>query len=112
MAIFFLNFAAAVGAIATTCLTSSAGLAAEPTQERVCYSAADTRDKIDADGLFEPFQTMRSVATKAQAEAIGAKLCRRSDELVYEISLLRRDGRVVHILVDARTGRTVPVGGR
>jgi hypothetical protein len=81
------------------------GLNAEP--QRICYSTAETRDKIAADGLSEPFQTMRSVAVMAQAEAIGAKLCRRSDDLVYEIRLLRLDGRIIQIVVDAKTGRTI-----
>jgi hypothetical protein len=95
-----------VAAIAAGTLFCS-GLKAEPQRERMCYSTAETRDKIAADGLSEPFTTMRNVAVKAQAEAIGAKLCRRSDELVYEISLLRLDGRVIQIIVDAKTGRTL-----
>lgn len=84
---------------------------AEPPRARSCYSTAETREKIAADGLSEPFQTMRNVAVQTQAEAIGAKLCSRSDELVYEISLLRLDGRVIRMFVDAKTGRTVGSGG-
>lgn len=83
------------------------GLWAEPSQERVCYSTAEARDKIAAHQLSEPFITMRSAAAQTQAEAIGAKLCRWSQDLVYDISLLRRDGRVIHILVDAKTGEVV-----
>ena len=50
---------------------------------------------------------MRKAAARAQAEAIGAKLCRRSADLVYEINLLRRDGRVIRIFIDAKTGQTI-----
>jgi uncharacterized membrane protein YkoI len=80
---------------------------AEPARQRICYSTAETRDKIVSLGLFEPFHLMRNAATKMQAEAIGARLCRWSEDLVYEISLLRHDGRVLHISVDAKTGKVV-----
>lgn len=50
---------------------------------------------------------MRRAAARTHAEAIGAKLCRWSEDLVYEISLLRRDGRVIRIFVDAKTGQVV-----
>jgi uncharacterized membrane protein YkoI len=103
MRFLFPGHGAAIAAIFIFCT----GLKAEPQRERICFSTAETRDKIAADGLSEPFQTMQSAAAMAQAEAIGAKLCRRSDELVYEISLLRLDGRVFQILVDAKTGRTL-----
>jgi uncharacterized membrane protein YkoI len=80
---------------------------AEPARQRTCYSTAETRDKIVSLGLFEPFHLMRAAATKMQAEAIGARLCRWSEDLVYEISLLRHDGRVLHISIDAKTGKIV-----
>ncbi len=80
---------------------------AEPARQRICYSTAETRDKIVSLGLFEPFHLMRNVATKLQAEAIGAKLCRWSEDFVYEISLLRHDGRILHISIDAKTGKLV-----
>jgi uncharacterized membrane protein YkoI len=50
---------------------------------------------------------MRSAASRSQAEAIGVKLCRWSEELVYEMSLLRRDGRVIHVFVNAKTGLAI-----
>ena len=50
---------------------------------------------------------MRSEAGRLQAEAMGVKLCRWSEELVYELSLLRRDGHVIHVLIDAKTGRAI-----
>ena len=47
---------------------------------------------------------MRSTAGRLQAEALGVKLCRWSEELVYELSLLRHDGRVIHVFIDAKNG--------
>ncbi|MFZ3325274.1 MAG: PepSY domain-containing protein [Methylocella sp.] len=79
----------------------------EPEPDRVCFSTAETREKILAHGLFEPFRVMRNVASRSQAEAIGIKLCRWSEDLVYEMSLLRRDGRVIHVFVNAKTGQVI-----
>jgi uncharacterized membrane protein YkoI len=81
--------------------------AAQPAPERECFSTVETRDRILANGLAEPFAAMRHAAALLQAEAIGARLCRWDDELVYEISLLRRDGRVIRSFFDAKTGQII-----
>ncbi|MGA7384543.1 MAG: hypothetical protein WBW81_07600 [Methylocella sp.] len=88
-------------------LGSSAAVRAAPEADRVCFSTAETREKILAHGLFEPFRVMRNAASRSQADAIGVKLCRWSEELVYEMSLLRRDGRVIHVFVNAKTGLVI-----
>jgi uncharacterized membrane protein YkoI len=91
-----LNLAAAIPAAA-----------AAPAQDRECYSAAQTRERITARKLAEPFRLMSSSASRFQAEAIGVKLCRWKQQLVYEISLLRRDGRVIHVFVNAANGQMI-----
>jgi len=96
-----------IAVIAAAYLGSSAVARTEPEPDRVCFSTAETREKILAHGLFEPFRVMRSAASRSQAEAIGVKLCRWSEELVYEMSLLRRDGRVIHVFVNAKTGLAI-----
>jgi uncharacterized membrane protein YkoI len=93
-----------IAVIVAAYLGSSAAARTEPEPNRICFSTAETREKIHAHGLFEPFRAMRSAANRSQAEAIGVKLCRWSEELVYEMSLLRRDGRVIHVFVNAKTG--------
>jgi uncharacterized membrane protein YkoI len=75
--------------------------------ERACFTTAETREKILAHGLYEPFHVMRSAATRLQAKAIGVKLCRRAGELIYELSLLRHDGHLVRLSVDAKTGQLI-----
>lgn len=85
---------------------------AEEAQERAaererpkCFSTAQTREKIDAHKLSDPFSCMRAAAAHLNGEPLGARLCRLEDLLVYEISVLRPDGRVVKMLFDAATGR-------
>lgn len=80
---------------------------AEPERSHICFSTAETREKIVLHELSEPFQLMRSTAGRLKAEAIGVKLCRLDENLVYEISLLRHDGRVIKTFVDAKTGEAI-----
>lgn len=74
-----------------------------------CLPVAETRQLIADHGLGDPFALMQAASLSAHAEPIGAKLCRDDEALVYEISLLRHDGRVMRIYLDAATGR--PHGG-
>jgi uncharacterized membrane protein YkoI len=96
--------AALVGLI--SCFATGAH-AAEPAAEHACFSAAQTREKIGAHKLAEPFKVVKNAAARFQADVIGVKLCRVGEEFVYEISLLRRDGHVIHAFVNAGTGQVV-----
>lgn len=90
-----------------TAVLAGSGALAEPARGRTCYTAAETRDQIRAHGLSDPFRVLRNAAGSMQAEAIGVKLCCWSEDLIYELSLLRREGQVVHIFIDARTGAVI-----
>ncbi len=48
---------------------------------------------------------MHAAARELNGEALGARLCRLEEMLIYEISVLRSDGRVVKLLFDAVTGK-------
>lgn len=76
-----------------------------------CLSVADAREKIASEKLAQPFPLMRDQAAEQKAEAIGVRLCDGASGLVYEIDLLRKDGRLIHSVLDAQTGKPV-AGGR
>jgi hypothetical protein len=82
-------------------------LGAEAVAKPVCLSSSETREEIAAHRLLEPFAVLKTAATVAKAEALSAKLCRLNDEYVYEIALLHRDGRLVHLVMNATTGKVV-----
>lgn len=87
------------------------GVAAYPqTVEPVCYTTAETRDKVVKHEVLEPFRAIRNAEGRLQAEMIAIKLCRRSEALVYELSLLGRDGRVIRLSLDAKTGQSLGPG--
>jgi hypothetical protein len=83
-------------------------VAAQPGDgRRACLSASETRESVSVHQLREPMALLREAAIQARAEPLGARLCRWSDQFVYEMSLLRRDGRVVRVFVDAASGARV-----
>ena len=76
----------------------------------VCLPSGETQEEIKAHRLLEPFAVLKSAQTQFKAEALSTKLCRVSEEFVYEIKLLRRDGRVLQILyvvMNATTGKFI-----
>ena len=57
-----------------------------------------------AHGLRESLVLLREASSEFGADPLNARLCRNRDQFVYEMSLLRRDGRVVRLVVDAASG--------
>jgi hypothetical protein len=70
-----------------------------------CLNAAETRELVKSRRLLEPFAALKSAGAQRKAEALSAKLCRTGDDFVYEITLLHRDGRLVHVEMEAATGK-------
>ena len=86
----------------------TAPVAAQPGDaRRACLSASETRESVYVHQLREPMALLREAAIQARAEPLGARLCRWNEQFVYEMSLLRRDGRVVRVFVDAASGSRV-----
>ena len=70
-----------------------------------CLNAAETRETVKSRHLLEPFAALKFAGAQRKAEALSAKLCRTGDDFVYEITLLHRDGRLVHVEMEAGTGK-------
>ncbi len=73
----------------------------------VCLNAADTRDQVKAHKLLEPYAALKSAAQQRKAEALSAKLCVSGEDYIYVITLLHRDGRLIHVQMDAGTGKLI-----
>jgi hypothetical protein len=80
---------------------------APPFGPRKCYSPAETRERVASAGLREPFALMRKASAMTQSEALAGKLCRWNDLDIYDISLLRNDGALIHVYMNAATGQVV-----
>jgi hypothetical protein len=70
-----------------------------------CLNAAETREMVKSRRLLEPFAALKFAGAQHKAEALSARLCRTGDDFVYEITLLHRDGRLVHVEMEAATGK-------
>ncbi|WP_158810003.1 PepSY domain-containing protein [Beijerinckia sp. L45] len=79
----------------------------EPARIRTCFNPAETREKIISRRLSEPFGLFRGAAGRVQGEALRAKLCRWNEDYVYEIALLRRDGHIIHVYINATSGQSL-----
>jgi uncharacterized membrane protein YkoI len=100
-------------AVGVLCLGASPAQAAEATEARiaksVCVPPSEGREDIKEHHLLEPFAVLKSAAAQFKAEALSAKLCHQEEEFVYEIALLHRDGRFVHVVMNASTGKFIGV---
>jgi len=72
--------------------------------KRVCLNAAETRVAVAEHRLADPLAALRAAARKGQTEPLRSRLCRWNDRFVYEMALLRRDGKVVRVFIDAIDG--------
>ena len=90
------------------CLIGPAAAESPPAVKGLCFPTGESREEIKAHRLLEPFVALKG-AEKAvgKAEALSAKLCRLGEEYVYEVALLHRDGRLVHVVMSALTGKLV-----
>lgn len=91
-------------------LLGSSAVAAddEPPAARACMNARDTREAVGEHKLLEPLEAVRSVQSTTRAELLSTKLCRWNEDFVYEVTFLRRDGRVVRVFMNAKDGKVIP----
>ena len=99
--------AASFSAVAFACalISSLPAFAKESAEGLECFTNAQTRRQIVDHRLVEPFLAMQSARGVGQGDAISARLCETGDNFVYEIVLLRRDGHIVRVHVDAANGK-------
>jgi len=98
-----------VAPLLAAALLSLAAHAEEAGSQRACFSTAQTREKIEALKLADPFACMRIARERTTGGPLGARLCKTGGAFVYESSVVRPDGRIVKVLFDASTGK--PQGG-
>ncbi|WP_050996512.1 PepSY domain-containing protein [Chelatococcus sp. GW1] len=86
-----------------------AGLASfEAAAQGACLSPDETRAAVAQGGVVAPQQAVSAARDAASGgEVVRAELCRQGGGYVYRISVLRRDGRVMRIVVDGGSGRVL-----
>jgi uncharacterized membrane protein YkoI len=99
-------------ALAATLLHPAASRPEGDEHRRVCMSPAETRENVATHKLRDPMALLREAAHQTRAEPLGTRLCRWNDRFVYEMSLLRRDGKVLRVYVDAVSGDSLSTRDR
>jgi hypothetical protein len=71
----------------------------------VCFSAREMNDRVARLRLYNPLIAMQTNARRNRAEPLRTRLCRTGIRLIYEQSLIRKDGKVLLIYLNAQNGR-------
>jgi uncharacterized membrane protein YkoI len=75
-----------------------------------CLSAREMQEVVSTDRVLKPALAIAAARRSVpNSEMLRASMCRDQDVLIYVISVLRKDGRVVHVLIDARSGKVTDV---
>ena len=73
-----------------------------------CLQSQEIREVMQARGAVPPFRAVAE-AMREGGDLVAIRLCRSAEPpLVYDVSVLRLDGRLVHVILDAATGQAVP----
>jgi hypothetical protein len=105
IALAIANSAALLGLLALCTGTRAAEMEAPP--KLICLNATETREEVRGHKLLEPFAALKVAAAQTKAEALSAKLCLAGNDFIYEITLLHRDGRLLRLEMEARSGKLV-----
>ena len=84
---------------------------ADPEADRNCLSKAEQKSAISSGQTVTLAAAIRSIRGSVQGrgarEVVRARLCREGNGLVYLLTVLGRDGKVTHTVVDAKSGKVV-----
>lgn len=95
-------------AVAIACgVLPTSGRAAEQ-RRPACLSQGDTRDALAGGKTVPPFRAVAAALRGGPGESVGIRLCKMNSAMVYDVAILKLDGRLVHVLVDAGTGVPMP----
>lgn len=70
-----------------------------------CLSPQERRAVIAAKKAMPLARAMRAVGKRVPGETVRAELCEANSRLVYQLTILARNGRVTRATVDAVTGQ-------
>jgi uncharacterized membrane protein YkoI len=107
MAQFSWIMMAAVAVVATYSLSAARASESEVPKLVGCLGESEIREEVAAKRVVPQVSALRAARGALGGEAVRARLCRHDGGLVYAITALKRDGRVVRVYVDAQTGKVM-----
>jgi uncharacterized membrane protein YkoI len=77
---------------------------------RPCFSQRQMQDVVSTNRVVAPALAVGAARRAVPgADMLRAMLCSDGDVYLYVISVLRKDGRVVHVVVDGPSGKVAAV---
>ncbi|NBJ11520.1 PepSY domain-containing protein [Microvirga arsenatis] len=71
-----------------------------------CLPPREMQEAVAAKGVVAPASAVMAARRQVPgADVVRASLCRSSDALVYVITALQKDGRIVQVMIDGSSGR-------
>jgi uncharacterized membrane protein YkoI len=91
-------------------LAASLLASSEGRPDASCLSSGDALEAVTARQVVEPTAALgRAREAVPDADVLRAALCRGPDALVYRITVLRHDGRLIRVTVDAPSGKVTTI---
>ena len=91
--------------LALTVLALAFGVPAEANDQARCLSPEERRSTIANQVAVPLGRAVRAVRNRVAGEVVRARLCEGNQGLVYELTVLSRNGKVTRAIVDARNGK-------
>ena len=83
-----------------------AGSADDKARPVACLSSGDALEAVSSRQVIEPAKAIVLARGAAQGgEIVRASLCREDGTLVYFVLALKKDGRLMRVIVDAKAGK-------
>ena len=74
---------------------------------RLCLNDTDARALVQTHKLIGIEQALIAAKSKAKGDLISAHLCQVPDGFMYKIAIIKQDGKVIKLLIDANSGQIV-----
>jgi uncharacterized membrane protein YkoI len=98
--------------LAALCLVTLLAPALAETARRAprdagCLSDRDMREVLEEKRVVPPIAALRAARAKSPGDALRARLCMQGEDLVYIVTVLGKDGKIVLVNIDGRSGKPV-----
>jgi len=98
---------ALLGSVGSACAAPEPGATPGP---GACLSPGEIQDAVSQGRAIEPRTAVQAARRQVPgADVMRGGLCRNGDALVYQVMVLRKDGRLVYVTIDAPSGKVVGV---
>jgi uncharacterized membrane protein YkoI len=77
-------------------------------EKEVCLSREEHQALVASKQALPAAQAIRTArSVQPNSDILRARLCRIGERMYYRVTLLRRDGKVVPVMVEAASGRLI-----